>query len=262
MQSQSKPFADITVVLTIWKRNNLHEQIGCILSQTIRPREIIIVQCCNFVKLSFPDVESLGVELKYVYSSYDFGYFFRFTIANHAKSEYIYIMDDDIIPTKNWLDYIYGICRKEHVIVTSSGRIIPSGNYYPEKESNAEYLNKFFVGDGSDLQYNFNNKDRLVDFGCNSWFFKKEWLYSLWNIPPFTLSTGEDIHFSAVLSMVNKTKTLVPRQTNRCNGNTKKIYGYDSSASWKRKNFLKDRSKILHHLIDTLGWKPILWENK
>lgn len=133
MLKKAKPSVDISVILTIWKRAHLDEQIENILSQTVKPREIIVVQCCNFVDLSFPDVESYGIKLKYVYSSYDFGYFFRFSTAVYAESNYVYIMDDDLVPTKNWLNYIFNICKKRNVIVSSSGRILPNNNYSQKK---------------------------------------------------------------------------------------------------------------------------------
>ena len=72
MLKKAKLSVDISVILTIWKRAHLDEQIENILSQTVTPGEIIVVQCCNFVDLSFPDVESYGIKLKYVYSSYEF----------------------------------------------------------------------------------------------------------------------------------------------------------------------------------------------
>lgn len=70
---------------------------------------------------------------------------------------------------------------------------------------------------------------------------------------------GEDIHFSAVLSVIGDIKSLVPKQTELCNGNTKKNYGYDTVASWKRDDFFEKRCEIFKYLIDTKGWQPILW---
>ncbi len=252
---------DVTVILTIWKRDHVEEQIEILLAQTNPPVEIWIYHCCDYLKPNFKLTKHYS-KVKYQFNSSDLGYFGRFSLGLHCKTPFLLIMDDDIIPTSNWIENSIKVCSKNNSIISSAGRIIPKDDYVPEIIKDENYLQKFFIGDGDNsINQNFCSKNTLIDFGCNSWFLKPDWLSYFWAIKPYSFETGEDIHLSATCSIGGGIKTLCPFQDGKENcGNLKKNYGFDQLASWKRPGFLDKRREILQYLIDTCGWKPLKWK--
>lgn len=248
--------ADVTIILTVWKRNNVEEQIKALYGQ-INPSFIIwIYKCGNYVDLS--EIRRKYPEVHILESSINLKYFGRFSLAQYVETTYTWIIDDDVIPSVKWLTTIKTICESTDCIVSSAGRIIPYKNFKPEQ---TPITTDRFIGDSSlELTYNFCLEDTLVDFGCNSWFFKSNWIKYFWQIPPLTLSTGEDIHFSAVSRIMANIKTIVPKQSDLiiC-GNLKKWYGQDSFATWQEPGFLEEREKIITNLIYKYNWKPLSW---
>lgn len=256
-QHVDKEILDVTVILTVWKRDNLIEQISAILNQNVRCKSIWIYHCKNYMSTKLAKI--IFPHISIIHSDVNFKYFGRFSIAQYVESKYIWIVDDDVIPSSNWLKYGIENCEKHKSIVSCTGRIIPFNNYFPEKLNNVE---KYFVGDRStEHPFNYCLDNTKVDFGCNSWIFKTEWLKYFWQIPPFTLETGEDIHLSASLKILGDVPTLVPIQTDLYNnGNLKKYYGFDKTASWKEGNFLIKRSEILKYFINNNHWLPLEWK--
>src|SRR5882762_781524 len=111
----------VTAILTIWKRNHLEEQINRLLAQVIPPEEIWVYQCHNHVKIKnilkkFPNV-------KYQFNTNNLSYFGRFSLGLHVKTPYLYILDDDVIPSLNWIENCLKTCSDNNSIVGSSGRI-------------------------------------------------------------------------------------------------------------------------------------------
>ena len=73
----------ITVILTKYKREALfEEQFQSLQRQTLKPSEILI---CDNTK------QNLGV-------------WSRFSLALHAKNEFVCVIDDDTIPGDGWLE--------------------------------------------------------------------------------------------------------------------------------------------------------------
>lgn len=245
--------------MTVWKRENLHEQMNALLNQTIKPTKIWIYHCGNHVDI---DLSILGLSpiIEYQYNTGNLGYFGRFSIATLASSKYLYILDDDVIPSLCWLEICMSLCDKLNAIISSSGRIIPKNNFFPELIANEHHINKYFVGDNDNSSLvNLCPENTYVDFGCNSWFLKTEWLHHFWSIKPITMLTGEDIHLSASCHR-RGIKTLVPFQNGEdISGNLKKIYGWDNVASWKKSDFYSMRENIFKYWINTQLWKPLNW---
>lgn len=250
-----------TVILTVWKRDHLLEQLECLFNQTELPYQIWVYQFGNHIDISklrkkFPEIE-------FIHSTVNFKYFGRFSVAYSVESKYIWIMDDDVIPSHNWLAESRKKCERENAIIASAGRIIPEGDYTPERTENVPH---FFVGDvvpSPTIPHNFCSQDTRVDFGNNSWFFKTDWIKAFWQIPPFTLSTGEDIHLSASCKVQLNIPTIVPKQIDaQTCGNLKRWYGYDSHASFKKTGFVESRSEIIRHFVEQRGWQPIQWHEQ
>lgn len=252
---------DLTVILNVFKRNYLDEQISSILEQSDIPKEIWIIQLGNYIDIT--PVLNKYPDIKYIRSSVDIKYFGRFSLAKFISTEYCLILDDDIIPSNNWIRLSINHCAKLNAIICSNGRIIPPNDLYPEIPKYNGYLQKFFIGDALNSKFNYCAKDVIVDYPCSSYFFKKEWLKYFWGIEPFTLDIGEDIHLAASCKVLGNINTVVPIQDSRFNsGNIKPEYSVDEFASWKKPEFPQKRMKVLNHLIHHQRWRPLLWTEK
>jgi hypothetical protein len=252
---------DLTVILTVWKRNHLQEQINALFHQTVLPSYVWIYQCGNYVNLTkclkkYPCIE-------WIKSSVNLKYFGRHTLAKHAETAYTWILDDDIIPGKRWIENCLEICDAKDAIVCRSGRIIPPGDLFPGVVKDQHYLKQYFIGDNKLVNgINICEENTIVDYGCSSFFFKTEWEQHFWSIWPNTFQNGEDMHLSASCKIRNDILTIVPKQTSTENsGNLKPAYSFDDHASWKKKGFNKEREGVVRYLIKEMGWKPMLWKN-
>lgn len=129
-------------------------------------------KCGNYIDLTlilkkFPFIHIIN-------STVNLKYYGRFSLAQYVSSNYVYIVDDDVIPSVEWLNICKSMCDEMNVILSSAGRIIPKDDLYPERLTNAH---KYFIGDiNNNYQHNFCPQNTIVDFGCNSWFLKTEWL--------------------------------------------------------------------------------------
>ena len=251
---------DVTVILNIWKRNHIEEQIQALMSQTKVPQYIWILHenqqmpiPPSLNKLPFIHVFKIPINLKY---------FGRYSLAQHCPTVYTWILDDDVIPSSTWIEKCESVCEANNAIVCSSGRIIPNHNFFPERVESIKYLNQNFIGDGNlEQRISLCEEDTKVDYGCNSFFFKTYWQKYFWSIWPQIFETGEDIHLSATCHIKEDIVTIVPKQTScHDSGNLKLEYGRDAQASCRKQDFLMKRSEVLKYLINRQEWTPILWK--
>lgn len=254
-----KKTSDVTVILTVWKRNHLEEQIQAMLRQTVPAANIWVQQYGNHVATA--DILARYPGISYVHSDLNLKYFGRFSLALHATSRYTWVLDDDIIPADNWVEKCISTCEQYNAIVCSNGRLIPPGDYTPEVSSDASYRMKYFIGDSPLLNgFNVCPADTIIDFGCSSYFLRSAWLRHFWAIWPYTFDTGEDMHLSATAKLLGNVRTVVPAQTSpEDTGNRKPAYSCDEHASYKKQGFIQQRTRILKYLIDEKHWSPTLW---
>ena len=251
---------DVTVVLTVWKRNNLAEQLDALLNQTQRPGHIWVCQDerhinIDRIKKRFPYVE-------FINSTVNFKYFGRFALAQFAQTDYVWILDDDVIPSTTWLARARTRCASANAIISSAGRIIPAGDYWPEKMANVQ---NYFFGDVPDsyISHNVCAEETVVDFGCNGWLLKTDWLKTFWQTPPCTLDIAEDIHLSAACMTAQSIPTLVLSQTDEQDtGNLKVAYGRDAFASWTKPGFLDSRANVIRYWVEEQSWRPMQWSQQ
>jgi hypothetical protein len=261
---------DITVIITIWKRNYLEEQLESLLQQTLLPVNVFVLQ-----NERHQDVEEIisrykqhFTNLALVRSDHNFKYFFRFSIAALSETTYTFLIDDDVIPGKKWLETCVEKCKQYNAVIACSGRVIPAADYRMEdwEKFDEAVLPGYFIGNyntDQTITYNFCEKDTMVDYGCNSYFFKTAWIRHFWSVWPCTYASGEDIHLSASLKIAAGINTYVPAQLNEeTSGNLRKAYGTDAVASWVQPGFVSIRESIFRHLIDEKSWTPILWPQK
>lgn len=253
----------ITAVITLWKRNYLEEQLESLLTQTHPPEQIVLLQNEAGAMDIGPVVDTFRKRhpgIICIKSDVNLKYFVRFTIGSLLQTEYLLFIDDDIIPGRRWLELCVEKSRQYNAVIAPSGRLIPKDSFRPEKMFIFRRTEKYMIGDASYTEENLAPRDTHVDYGCNSYFIRSEWIRHFWAVWPHTLQSGEDIHLSASLMIGGAIPTVVPQQTSaETSGNLRRTYGGDVHASWRHKDFISTREQVFRYLILEKNWRPILW---
>jgi len=252
----------ITIIITVWKRGYLDQQLSSLIAQTVQPEQIWIIQNEQHIDIE-PVVRKhrkVFPALSVIHSEKNLKYFGRFSICYHVETPYVLLIDDDVIPAPNWLQTCLVTSKAYKAIVSCTGRIVRPFNYRTE-ECSPKTKEVYFIGDNQTQDtFNYINQDTQVDYGCNSYFFKTEWIKYFWSVSPVTLQSGEDIHLSASLMISEGIKTIVPQQlTEATSGNQRKLYSQDMVSSWRQSNFIDVRETVFRYLIQERHWQPMLW---
>lgn len=155
----------ITVIMTVFKRwKNLFEQLSSLENQIKKPDKYIF--CINnkeeFYK--FKDVIDKFLT-KDRYTSVEFsenlGVWNRFYLAFNATTKFVYILDDDVLPGKYWLENCLKYSKNKHWIFWSWG---------------SKFKNLKVRRDRDIISESSNRPDSLtlVNMSGQSWFFRKE----------------------------------------------------------------------------------------
>ena len=207
-------FYDIVIVLTVWKRNNLESQLFHVKSQSIlknKKTNIIIFQNSNHKdvtdiinKWKNPDMFSSKVDITFVQSPIETGYFGRFIIpltSSVRSNSYFIICDDDVIWGSRYFENMLRVVD-EGSLATRIGRILDLD--YKEISPASKAWNK-------SIQVCYN-EDIEYDFGGHIWAGRISWLRKAWNHIPIYIENCEDFWISAVL----KTFYNIPTKTPKC----------------------------------------------
>lgn len=255
--------AGITIIITVWKRNYLEQQLQSLIVQSVQPKYIWIIQNENHISVNpvVKKYKKVFPNISVIRAQFNLKFFGRFSLCAHVETEYVLMLDDDVIPSPNWLATCLEKSEKFNAIISCTGRIIRPGSFRPE-EQDEDGRRIYFIGDNqSDEENNFLSQDTQVDYGCNSYLFKSEWIKYFWSVWPVTFLSGEDIHLSASLMISRSIRTIVPQQlTRETSGNMKKYYSQDQVSSWRKPDFLDIRQSVFEFLIREKKWKPLLWE--
>jgi hypothetical protein len=219
---------EVLVILTIWKRNYLEEQINAILNQQdVIIKKIIIWQNENHIDVT--DILKKYENILLINSSENMKFHGRFTIPLLFDNiEYTAIFDDDTIPAKKWLSNSIRCVNTYNCIAGQNGRTFNSDG------------GQKGVGDSG-----YNNSDKLVDFVGHCWVFKTEWCKYLFMEKQVTYETGEDIQFCLRAKKFGNINSYCPKQENDNSGQTRNMYGQDNKASYKLNiNHNEDRYEI------------------
>ncbi|KAG8060650.1 hypothetical protein GUJ93_ZPchr0002g26203 [Zizania palustris] len=192
----------VTVILNHFKRRTLCAQLDTLRRQTLpfhrawvlafgSPNEAAlrrIVESYNDSRISF------------VSSGYDFKYYGRFQMALQAESDFVYVLDDDMIPGTRMLEilsHVGGTDKYRNAVLGSIGRVLP----FRQKDFTFPSYRKFRSKEAGlylpDPAYDII-VDRIVqvDFLSSSWFLAANLVKALFIETPFTFMTGEDLHLS------------------------------------------------------------------
>lgn len=233
----------ITAILTVWKRNHLEEQILALINQTLKPNTIWVQQTQHHVNVD-DILEKYQMYIKYTYWKENPGVFGRFEAVRQVTTNYVYIIDDDMIPGKGYLKNALRCSKHMNAIISSNGRLLNSKNYFA----------KHYIGDGDEFQHCYCSNDTIVDFGNNSWFFKTDWINYFFQVPILYRNNGEDIHLSATCLLFGNIPTYVPKQIIPFEaGNTKREYSSDEFALHKKIGFTNERIEIIKRFL-RIGW--------
>lgn len=193
----------ITVILNHFKRRTLCAQLDALNTQTVPFHSVWVLAFGSPSEDSFRKiVESYNdSRISFVSSTYDFKYYGRFQIALQAEgSDYVYILDDDMIPGKNLLQilsHIAGTDKYSNAVLGSIGRVLP----FRQKDYTFPSYRKFGSKEAGlylpDPAYDIIVERILqVDFLSSSWFLSAEMVKTIFIETPFTFATGEDLHLS------------------------------------------------------------------
>lgn len=170
----------VALILTVYKRDTLGDQIVRAKSQTVTPTTIIVFQNENHVNVDSILKEHNDVKL--VKSAYNFRHHGRFAVALLLPEEYVIVWDDDIKPGKRWIENTIRCVDEHNAICGDNGR-------FPTKQ--------------------WEPKDTEVRFVGHSWAFKRKWLSAMFSKPIITTFTSEDHELSAYALLNLGVRTFV-----------------------------------------------------
>lgn len=244
----------ISVILTAWNRPQyIEEQVEAVLSQTVKPHEIVLwynqppKKHGLFKQTHLTDFND-SKKVKKIICDYNFGITPRFSIAPFLDGEYICIFDDDTIPGTRWFENCLQYIEEEKCILGTIGLrylSLDKGSVVTEKPRM-----------GWEAK---NEKLEFVDLVGHSWFFRRDWAKFFWWEEPLLKTFGEDIHFCAVLSKNGIRSACPPHPPSEKQlwGSLYPERGIDRVAISTSKDRSRDYYHVVRHEISK-GFKPIL----
>ncbi len=237
---------DITVILNVYNRSyTLEQQLDAIKAQTVMiPDENIwVFYNKGTEKQSAPKNPNHLIMV----CNKNTKYHGRFALAMLAKTKYIALFDDDVIPGTKWLENCLASIEKQNGIYGGIGVTFKSKNYHDNHKSGW-----FGVQE---------NKTNRVDLVGHAWFFEKLTAKYMWYEEPYSWDNAEDIMFSYLAQKYGNINTFVPPSPNNdrdfwCNTDGGKI-GNDAHASYLINPTHNDvRNNATVYCIDN-GWKTV-----
>ena len=224
--------SDITVILTVYKRNNLEQQLQRLYNQTVDISNIYVYQNESHV-----NIESLKeqYDFKHIHcKDVNFKFHGRFTLPLLFDTKYTAIFDDDTMPNKDWLSHCKKLCDKNNCIVGA----------------NCRRKSGYVAGlcDGK-----FNEEPIEADLVGHAWFFKTEWIHYMWREAAPTFDNGEDLHFCAACKIYGGIRSyLAPQKKDDpdCWGDVDTALGHDEHAAWRRKDHNSQRVDLYDYWVE------------
>jgi hypothetical protein len=189
------------IVLTQYKRQHLEQQLVSIYNQTHQPTYIVVFQNEHHV-----DISKLQKKFNFIHIQNDYNtkYFGRFAACFNFPVDICIVMDDDIIPGNNCIKNYINECITHNGIIGGNGRM-GYNTTNPYKTHNKM---------GPFPESGVRKDTNLVDFVGHLWCFKKDWLYYMFSIKPFTYDTGEDMHLCYSAKCIGNINTYICKQVN------------------------------------------------
>ena len=228
-------------IFTYLRPHVLEEQLQSIKEQTIPVNEIILGHLKNDKTPNFN-----FKDYKLIQFYFDPGIHAKFIVATavQANTDFIVIIDDDIIPGKKWLENCLASYKKKEGVYGILGFNLDSNSPSGCRHSaGKEQLNKEIV---------------QVDFLGQGWFFPFKYLRYMWSKPfPFYNQNGDDIWFSYQLYK-HGIKSFIPPylpDNPEMWGNKKMVAGKES-LSLRDKHHNENRKRLIE-IGKEKGWRSI-----
>lgn len=186
----NKPVADLTVLLTVFKRKTLGLQLKALSAQSVTPKQVVVYHDEDHRKIPKRSLLRRGISV--TENSFNTKFIGRFAYLINAPTEWVAVMDDDIIPGVFCLENYLAQAEQTGGIIGGMGRIARSN---PLKDGLTQPPD---VG--------IRPYPVLVDFVGHMWLFRKQQLFDMFAFPPVTYATGEDMH----LCFSSKLRSGVP----------------------------------------------------
>ena len=200
--------APVTVILNHYKRHTLCRQIEALMSQSSGPPEHIWI--CLFASPMADDARAMVLaynssRIAVFESTYNFKYFGRFQLALSARTPYVLVFDDDMIPGQRFLEALLHAARTDHArgaLLGAIGWLLPRPA--PPPDARLSSYRSLVNGTGGlyvpDLAYDLLVERLLeVDYLCSLWFMETRRARLLFREAPYTYATGEDFQLSHML---------------------------------------------------------------
>jgi hypothetical protein len=237
----------ISVILNQYKRNYIEDQLQMILRQTVAVTEVYIYQNENAVDLSFLTLHQSASgqalpAIRFIHNkNHNMRYHGRFTLPLVLDTEFTLIVDDDIVMGDRFVENCLFVTRTYEAVCGGVGQLIGATgfiNVFPPTSGPVE-----------------------VDHLMMSWFFRTEWIHSLWREIMPTLSQAEDIAFGAALFKNAKLRSIVawqPIEDSSLWGNTVGGgRGEDEIASFRRRSSSRLRWAAVMYWLQA-GYQPLM----
>lgn len=237
----------VTVVLNGFKRQRtLAQQIESLKKQTYPVARIMYFNLKSDDPQFIPDYEMMDREgVEYATASHDYGVWGRFTFALNTTTDFVCIMDDDIIPGRKYIES----CVKSYE--KCPGIYGPMGSVFNAKMDGL--INYGWKGIN-------NNEPVRVNHLYQSWFMPRAALHAFWSkIVPEDLTNnrhiGEDMTVSLMAKKVLGLNTYVaphPADDMELWGNTTgDEYGLDEYAVHLNKEMQVAMTKFHTYAFNT-----------
>lgn len=238
----------ITVILNVYKRAGyLAEQVAALRAQT-RPPEKIYVWCDESDAGPLPDFSDIvdGV----IASNHNWKFWSRFALAGMARTKYVAVIDDDILPQPRWFENcLHTIANGCDGILGGYGVLLPAEGGYSAKEK---------IG----WSGRHSPQAEVVDMVGHSWFCNKRHLAHMWREEPYSWDNGEDLHISYTALKYGGIKCYIPPHPPdapdmwSCNPQFGKIAGGGAAATYKRPDHQPIRDAAVRH-YQANGWETL-----
>ena len=193
---KSRPL--VTAVLNAFGRpSSFPCQFNAIKRSSV-PSELLVWQ--NFDRATLSQwKKDLFADVIHAGCNHNLGVWARFAFALNARTEYVCVFDDDIIPGARWFENCIETMKRHNGLMGGHGVIFHSEEDYTSRSHFGwRAPNRFAV---------------KVDIVGNAWFFRRDWLGLYWSELPSLdqcWTAGEDFHFSYALQKAG-ISTFVPQ---------------------------------------------------
>jgi len=257
-----------TVILSLYKRPYcLEEQIEAIRNQTV-PTDIWIdytviegSKTAETLDLSFLG-NFLEDDIKLnIHINQNLSHIGRYYYALNARAPYVFILDDDLVPGKNYLKHCMDTMKSIGDCV-----LCAYGVRFNAGTTSYDVYKRYGWKKSWNMSCSVSSGDLFsptqADMGGHSWFLKRENLKYIAYGQPLTHKNTDDLHFSFMCQKYGNLKIYVPSQIqsepeNLGSDNDKGCkHNKDENASYRSGDFTELRNRTVKHQVLN-GWKFI-----